>query len=68
MLTKSHLLEIHKFWASHLCQKVAQQNLNLYQRDFRKEQAIYQFVFSLLNQMNCEIIVEGKLGEDNRNL
>ena len=28
----------------------------------KEKNVIYQFVFFLLNQMNCEIITEGKLG------
>ena len=64
---ENNLLDTHKFWASHLYQKVSQPNLNLYQANFRKKHAFYQFAFFLSNQMNCKIIAGGKLGEEDGN-
>ena len=66
LLKKIHLLDILKFWVYLLYQKASRQNSNLYQTNLRKKHAFINLYF-FLNQMNCEIIAEGKLGEDNKN-
>ena len=66
LLKKINLLDIHKFWASCLYQKVAQQKLNFYPTNFRKQTCVLSICNFLLNQMSCEIISEGKLGEEDR--
>ena len=62
---KVNILDIHKFWASRLYHNVDKQNLNLYWTNLRKKRVLPIFIF-LSNQMNCEIIAEGKLGEEDR--